>query len=99
MMTRSDMRHTAAVVAKLATVPPEKMSRLVARTVIGLIIAFVGIYAKRFWPGLSDTIAFATFGFGILVASGQLLWHPAKLGIALFRDFLRAWREKNGGAA
>jgi hypothetical protein len=89
--------HRDSVAAKLQEIPAEKLSTMVARFVLGLLIAATGIFAKRIWPGLPDLVAYATFGFGLITLSGQLLTHSLKHYAATIRDFVDAARGKNGG--
>ena len=94
MMSREQMPRTMAVRKSLQSIPQEKRSRMVARTLLGLMLAALGIYAKAFWPTLPDLVAFGTFGFGLVMASGQLMSHPFRLFVAMLRDVLGAIRGK-----
>ncbi len=92
--TENAMKRTQVVGAKLREIPPEKLRVKIVRTIIGLILAVVGVGAHVIWPKLPDLVAFGTFGFGLVTASGELLMHPFKLFTARIGDLMDAIRGK-----
>lgn len=87
---------TQEVAAAFDNIPRHKKKKMYLRTLVGVSFIFTGIAMANGWMFCNKDgclplkWAFATFGAGWLVVSGQIIFHPIKLAIARYSDFVRA---------
>lgn len=89
--------HRDSVAARLAAIPEEKLSTMIARTFIGALFVVFGVLIGmgKLFTGLPVLVSYGTVIFGAIMASGQLMTHPFRLFVAFVRDILAAIRDRS----
>lgn len=84
--------HTQEVIAKFKKIPPEKRADKIKKTGWGIVAILAAIAVKKFIPEAPWWVPVGLLCIGLLTASGEVLFYPAKRLVALIRD-------KGNGAA
>lgn len=78
--------HTQQVIAKFKEIPAEKRAGKIKSTLWGLVAILAAVAVKRFVPEAPWWVSVGLLCLGLLTASGEVLFYPAKRLVAMIRD-------------